>query len=121
PLAKVAERAQNGPSALHIPSAPSESASSDTEGDVTLPLTNSPAAPTKAGPARCQRRSWRRSECAPTITIPIAAARYGTIDTTPTAKSPSPPKLWMIWGIQKLTRSEERRVGKGSEIEACAE
>src|SRR5207247_1029859 len=42
PLAKVAERAQNGPSALHIPNAPSESASSDTTGDITLPLTTSP-------------------------------------------------------------------------------
>src|SRR5271157_6563035 len=55
---------------------------------------------TNAGSARCQSRSPVRSECAPTITMAMAAAKYGIADSSPIRKGLIPERARTAVGSQ---------------------
>src|SRR5207245_2957847 len=93
---------QNGGVALYMPTAAMQSAANETAGAPASALAVSPAAAVHADAATCQRRSPVRSECAATVTIPIAAATNGRALNNPTPRSDDPDKLFTICGRKKL-------------------
>src|SRR5919204_6553803 len=69
---------QNGGVKLYSPIAAIDNATNDTIGEMLSDAVKSPSAATAAQLAVCHRRSPVRSECAATVTMPIAATRNGT-------------------------------------------
>ncbi len=100
PVRMVIGSAQLGPSADQMPIAAPDRSTRPSSGESTSaqPITARP--PIAAGTATCQRRSPVLSECFATGSMQIAASRYGTAETRPTARSPKPDRLRTICGSQ---------------------